>query len=459
MADIGKTGEKTYCLVKPITDIFNDIGDSYQAKYIDSYLKIFKAKSYIIENYYIDKDYLIDYSNFYARSFDVDDKHTKRVHFFSDDISSDRLKEIMNKFEPNEYDSFKNAYLGFLVLRPIKDKLGRYYIGRTLLKTYPEKDGDERRYYLFQEYPVSLFGVSLSVKTLPFIAQDSAVGGCATSACWVALHPLHTLFGVQKCAPSELTELSITFPNIGRNYPSTGLTIFQMKSQFNALGLETEIINVLNRKMCKLYTINDDIVADAVKAFNNLGLPVIAVLQLLKNGKEDYHAVVIAGYRHKYDKVTELYVHDDQIGPFHKIFPDGNFSKWKNDWINIFQYDSVNVYKLIIPIYSKLRLKFSYIYEIYLKIKRDIEFINSSYNRCVTVELLLISLNTYKNYILNYNIPDKLNVLQRPLPRFLWLIRSKEKDQLINDLVYDGTAVYPKLLLNIDYGVGQKDKK
>jgi hypothetical protein len=85
-----------------------------------------------------------------------------------------------------------------------------------------------------------------------------------------------------------------------------------MKSQFNALGLETEFIKVDNIKNDPIYTSNDDIVADAVKSYNNLGLPVIAALKLEINKHFDYHAVVISGYRHKNSMVTELYIHDDQ---------------------------------------------------------------------------------------------------------------------------------------------------
>ena len=51
------------------------------------HLRVLDAKSYVLEDPYIDRDYSADYLHFYARTFRAHERHCKRVHFFSDDIS------------------------------------------------------------------------------------------------------------------------------------------------------------------------------------------------------------------------------------------------------------------------------------------------------------------------------------------------------------------------------------
>ncbi len=47
------------------------------------HLRVLNAKSYVLEDPYIDQDY----SQFYVRTFRTYERHCKRVHFFSRDIS------------------------------------------------------------------------------------------------------------------------------------------------------------------------------------------------------------------------------------------------------------------------------------------------------------------------------------------------------------------------------------
>lgn len=275
-------------LVFTIDQIRNKLGDSSQSKYIFSYLKILKACSCVVEERYIDKDYIIDYSKFYARSFKEIDKFTTRFHFFCEPFSEEVLKNALIKYDGIFFEKLKNSYLGFVVKKPIENSFGHPLIGRTILKKYPHNVNNNESKDLFHigdKYNVSLFGIPLEIDSLPFQPQDSAVGACATAACWTALHPLNTLFGVQKYSPFEVTEKSVSFPSLeDRNFPNDmGLTLLQMKSYFNSINLETEFIDIEKIKKLKNYTSNDDVVADSVKAYTGMGLPIIATLNLFKD--------------------------------------------------------------------------------------------------------------------------------------------------------------------------------
>lgn len=70
----------------------NKLGSSPQGEYLRSYLTEIGAKTVVVEDQYIDKDYLIDYCNFYARSFEPSDKYTTRLHFFKKYLIKYNLK-------------------------------------------------------------------------------------------------------------------------------------------------------------------------------------------------------------------------------------------------------------------------------------------------------------------------------------------------------------------------------
>ncbi len=51
------------------------------------HLRVLNARCYVLEDPYIDRDYSADYAQFYALTFHAHERHCKRVHFFSQDIS------------------------------------------------------------------------------------------------------------------------------------------------------------------------------------------------------------------------------------------------------------------------------------------------------------------------------------------------------------------------------------
>lgn len=419
------------------------------------YLNDLNAKTSIVENKYIDKDYLIDFSKFYSRSYEIDQKFTTRLHFFSESFSYDDFKKVLIEGDEEFFKTIQASYLGFVVVKPIKNSKGEKLIGRTVLSTYPHGEGDEKRYFLKNLHHASLFGIPLEIESLPFQTQDTAVGACATSACWISLDPLSNLFGIQKYSPYEVTEMSVFFPSLSRNFPSEGLTLLQIKNHFNSIGLDTEFINI-NEIINTIPKYNhlDDVVADAVRAYSKIGLPIIAGIGLRKETKNtlDYHAVVISGYRQNDGDLKQLYVHDDQIGPYSRVKPIGNFIKWDNEWLQ--SYSEINVETLIIPIYPKLRLSFIKIYTVFIQYKRKIESINLKFleeSEGLASELYLVELKNYKKFLWKHSLENKEKILLKDFPRFLWVVRIHFKGTPIVDYVYDGTSVLAREVCNIKF--------
>lgn len=46
-----------------------------------------------------------------------------------------------------------------------------------------------------------------------------------------------------------------------------------------------------------------------------------------------------------------------------------------------------------------------------------------------------------------------MEVLSKPLPRFLWVVRTLLNGQPVLDSLYDGTEVVPKKLLDISFEI------
>lgn len=411
------------------------LGTSDRGSYIIKYLSEIGARTFVVESNYVDKDYMIDYQKFYSRCFEEISKFTTRLHFFSTDFSESDFYEALNK---NDVDDLKSSYLGFVVVRPIKSSDGQPLIGRTVLKTYPPTDGDDRRFFVTSKYTASLYGIPLEVESLPYQEQDEGVSACATIALWSALNPLYYLFGTIRHSPAEITEVATSFPSPHRAFPSSGLILEQMVNYIRSIGLDVEAVSAEN----------NDMITTAVKAYINAGLPIIAALKLRVQRKEDYHAVVISGYRcDRKGRVKELYVHDDQIGPYSRVTPVcGSFEEWNNEWLMV-GYESVRLDKLLIPVYPKIRLTFPRIYAIYERCKTEIE----KEDLQIDLELFLTWVERYKEYLLTQDINEKIKVLTKPMPKYMWILRFHYEGQPLEDVVFDGTSIYPRHLLTIKY--------
>ncbi|MFA7304427.1 MAG: hypothetical protein WC015_07975 [Methanoregula sp.] len=438
----------------PFSPADNRLGQSSICTYLYEYLEAIGAKTCLHESDYIDKDYLIDYSKFYSRSFEKFDKTTDRHHFFTSSFGQIKFKRALENEDKDFFKALQESYLGFIVLKPIKNILGQRLIGKTVLATYPEHHEIDIRCFLTNEHKVSLYGIPLKVKTLPFQQKDNAVGVCATVTCWSAQFPLMHMFGTPILSPVEVTERAVMCPSEdSRNFPSDdGLTLSQLKYYFNSMNLETEFINP-KPTVDSPQTPCDDIIADAVRAYIELGLPIIATLNL--KGTDDYHAVLITGYRHTHGKVREIYVHDDNIGPYHRIKPNrrGKFTSWKESGSNGVEKE-YELQRLLIPVYPKIRLSFGKVYRAFLQFKRGTEIFVSSgtYPPDTQTELFLTDIHRYRQFLLTKKFEEKKDIVREPAARFLWVIRIHNGGIPIRDYVLDGTAIYPnKIIWDIEF--------
>lgn len=107
-------------------------------------------------------------------------------------------------------------------------------LGRTLLNP----DGiilDGAQICTTREH-VNLLGCDLTVSGFPFISQDADVTVCAQSALWMILRYFSDRYpSYAEAAPYQIGQLTSDY-TLGRLYPSSGLTMWQMAEALRLSG-------------------------------------------------------------------------------------------------------------------------------------------------------------------------------------------------------------------------------
>jgi hypothetical protein len=309
--------------------------DSVRCKCLEKYITELGAKSFVLEDEYTDPGYLLDYSNYYARSHGTIDKRTKRIHFFKTD--SAKLRTLWNSSlgsaeSGRAADKKASAvYLGFVVLKPLPLTI----IGRTCLRTYPERDSKDKRirhFPILRAYDVTLYGMRLEIRSVAFQEQDTEVAACATTAIWYALHGLTKKYTTHEIpSPYEITNQgSDNMPTptpgkVARKFPSSGLSVPQIDTYFRRCGLDSIVITLDPLEKPSTFL-------DNISAFIRGRAPIILLGALYANDEHQpaafddlgYHAMTILGFSVEdgfvagpyAERIARLFAHDDNVGPF-----------------------------------------------------------------------------------------------------------------------------------------------
>jgi hypothetical protein len=366
---------------------FPDILTKRQVSYIFNYLNRLNAQTVLLEFQYVDKDFLEDFSRYYAKRYGNDGHKCARMHFFACSLDHRTISTILaggSEAEAKVKDLQKN-YLGFMVIKP----LPKTFIGKTCLKVMADETTDEKRKHrLSREYNVDLFGIELSVQSLAFQEQDKVIAACATTAIWSALHALHwhSIRSVHSC--SEITMNALNDRNGSSNsFPNTELNTEQMLRSIDAEGLR--------HHQESLRGIDEKRFFETVVSHIDSELPLIFIGDVHSLGgpgknrpnREGNHAICIVGYKQDHEQI--LYIHDDRLGPYvrAKLIPTAGYStnrrRMREAWALGLQTmnqdgtwsDPVELIEpdvLIVPTDKKVRLPFYYALETCDRIKQQV---------------------------------------------------------------------------------------
>ena len=361
-----------------------------QVKYLEDYLRRTDItgsaeRTVMIEERYIDRDFMADHSVLFASTLRPPPNHCRRLHFFAgtpEEIYGELLaiagllSSAKSPDDP-EYDraceEFSDrSYLGFSVIRP----LGGCPVGRTVVRLLPgvkESDNSIRVMSCTRLYRAHFLGVRLFVRGLAFQQQDLGVSRCSTIALWCALHKAGESEHLTNATPAEITRRASQYRlPFGRPMPSEGLAVDQMCLALQSLGMPPFLAKVSNFAQGRSLIFSATLSA----------MPCILVMQLAEKPGL-WHAVTVAGMKlrdsHETCLVNEndtasgdddsgdlkaLYVQDDRVGPYLRaeVFrsgeqfwvslnveghaPDGAIQQWI-------------VHHVVLPLHSKIRISFN----------------------------------------------------------------------------------------------------
>lgn len=478
----------------------NEVSQKTQLIYLNRYLhsESIDCKTIVAEDEYIDRHYLEDYAEYYARCFPFHQRKCSRLHFFSDEFDEHAFKEALANEDDEFNQRLQKSYLGFAVIRPIPHT----FFAKLCLRPFNAHTSTVGRRVLRNLVSVSLFGIRLTLDTIPFIEQDRVVSACATSALWTALSATKDAHLANLPSPSAITKSATHLLNEGaRVFPTAGLTPPQVARSLAHYGLTPSVI----------YLSQEDYIDDLkerIYAYINNETPLILggdVYEKTMQGPKylGKHLVCVVGYnldesmrvgdrRLSSDAIDKIYIHDDRIGPFIKVksvlhqFEDDGHKKFGL----ALQVDGVhdNYFipdVLIIGLNHKVRIPYDHISAIcaalqgYLQLttedvfdlleneadplKEQNQHIHTSLRSMLygVWDISLVSSNKVKEDLrkeptfCSFNgLVNKTSMLLQNLPKHIWRcrihLRGEDGGTLFTDVLFDATEI-PQGRLMVGY--------
>jgi hypothetical protein len=357
----------------PILPLVADRDPFSQLEYIRNYVDELKCSAVVVEDKYIDRDYMQDHSAFYAASFANYPASCRRVHFFNGVAPAKIVSELRavaaealngrQAFETACRNFSAEKYLGFMVIKPLPGSP----VGRTVLRTW-EQDavGKDyiRRFDATRDYTSHLLGVELTIRGLGFQQQDEGVSACATTAIWSSLQKLRDFEDVAAATPAQVTASASRFAlPFGRPLPSEGLSVDQMCQAIHALGVSPNLVR-------------SDRFAPARSIIHAAAISGLAPILIIWNADtNERHAVAVAGVklRKKHEPILVaagaiddvagdligIYIHDDRLGPYVRTAFEERTVEGKQRPCVIIDEKGQNVQwvltHLLMPVHGKIR--------------------------------------------------------------------------------------------------------
>lgn len=440
-------GSDNLCRLLVEKSLTQDYIIKYKYGYLKTYLNDIGAKTLVVENEYFDSDHAKDIAAFYSRCFKNFKRNCTRFHFFSNSFTAEDFQNIILKESSATSMALKNAYLGFIVVKPLPEAI----IGRTCLKAY---EGDGRRQYpSTRSYTAHLYGMSLTLETLAFQEQNTDTAACASIALWSAFQKTCQTFQHQILSPTEVTIMATrTVPLISNE----GLNGIQWAEAVRSVKLEPFLVHLDTEIEFRA----------TLYAYLKGHIPVVLGLNLYElsaSGQEvnhTLHAVTVTGYSLESCqkvppegpsflayRINEIYVHDDQLGPFAPMKSVGDLT-WSTLRRNRDSTGSLQakIMMVLVPLYPTMRISINTIITGITVIDQIVE-ISRRENVLVLSNRLewdvyLVNANILKEELrtaANLSNDHRLRLITTSMPRFLWRARALESSSPIFELLFHAT--------------------
>ena len=362
------------------------------------------ASTALVEKRYVDADYRNEHSHFYSTTFREYPAFANRVHFFREAFE-------MEDLPPSPVDFSKYGYLGYAVLRPVHAAP----VGRTILPPPLEADG---AIVCVATHSVNLFGTTLQVIGMPFVAQDAQLGRCGQASMQMCSFYHHLAFSAPRQLPSDVAQMSTSRSSrFGRAVPSPGTDVGQLVEGLHALGIPPVVFDTSMEQSLEYEAV--------VCRYLNSRLPVMIVTPR--------HAFTLVGYRRQmnldgnYD--IQFLRHDDEKGPYQWVQ-----SPWLEREYGLWSH-------ILIPLPRKVYLDGELAEasgkERLLKTLKeslapeDVDLLAEwdHPDRHLMLRSAVVHSNTLKGYLPTSGLPERMAALLQflEMSRFIWLVELVER--------------------------------
>ena len=396
----------------------------------------------VVETEYVDKDYRDAYYKLYSTKLRDYERNCVRLSFFLDNLQP--LLEHVVRATDAEVNQLEKGYLGFVVLRPLKQ-----CIGRNVMSPLAMKHGQGVNLCGIQVRS-SCLGLKLNVWGFPHASQDGQLMTCAETTVWA----ISEYFG------EKYSHYSRIFPHgivdmlhdsvYERQIPSHGLT-YEMIS----LALQKQ------RFECKVYHKGNSRFKELFNCYVESEFPLAVALEGDDSqGIHFGHAIVCIGQktpgRDRINVVTPTIINnvsivcwnnaiseyvsiDDNMMPYQLFDFNHPTAHYGNpDW------NRTEITCFIVPLHSKIYIEAE---EAIAISEQQIAYTHSAGSE-VCVRTLLTTSRSYREYIVRQSaMPDAIKemLLSLNLPKFVWLTEVSSKTDflagMVNEiLLIDATA-------------------
>lgn len=367
----------------------------------------------VVESEYIDKDFRDIYYSYYSSKLTDIPRNCVRLSFFEPTENLGLQNEAV--------DAMKKSYLGFLVLRPIEQVIGRNVINPIAKRAHAE---DMR--IMKTLLPSSCLGVKTEAIGFPHSSQDGEMMTCAETTVWGIMEYFGNKYPEYSPMKGSKIHKSLAQSAFQRQLPSSGLSFQQISIALKEAGFGP-----------KVYYDNGNIdeLKEILSCYIESGIPAAVCIE------NDYirHAIICVGHEKvdisnidtapvEYISGTKLHIWNRNISKF--IFNDDNQNPYElADYSNPAEkyvadgnaeWEDAKISILIVPLNNK----------IYLEAKAAINLAKEMAVKVLDVRpksvirTFLASSRTYKEFLLfKSGIPTDLRDYYYNLdfPKFVWV--------------------------------------
>lgn len=423
---------------------------------ISNFLKPFIDDFWIfIEFPYIDRLYRSSYYHYFSSKLTNISRDCMRLSFFKPSVTRDH-------FENGNLESIQESFLGYLVLRPLKNR----WIGRNLISPSILKKSNIACCQMKEE--ISVNGMKLIATGFPHQSQDGEYCVCAETSIWSLVeYYSHTFPEYSSALLGDISSTSDLL-KFDRSVPSSGLSLYEISQVLKHFGFNTKIHSEID----DIELSDKDFLRKLMNIYIQSGIPLLCSIEFEECSLG--HAVLAIG--HERSKEIDCFTDEEDIRDYdlmsenHKIVTMNDnkspyyvvdFDEPTHDYEEYLRNSSFSGF--IAPLHKKV-----YMSAIEAQKLSELLFNNENGDENVDIysflgledsyfkkngpifhNLFLTSSKNYKSYIFNSEelspfLKDSINSLL--LPKYIWVIELSNqrlyKKELINGFILIDATSY-----------------